>query len=86
MSVLQYFLHKRESFSAHLAWGALLGLVAAHRAGDALLAIPLAACLGVAWELVSGRLTNGAWRPAPLDVVPWVLGGVLAAFLEARLL
>ena len=38
MSVLEYFLHKRESFSAHLAWGALLGLVAAHRSGDALLA------------------------------------------------
>ncbi len=49
------------------------------------MAIPLAACLGVAWELVSGRLSHAApGGPRPLDVVPWVLGGVLAALLEAR--
>lgn len=83
MSVLAYFWGKKESFSAHMAWGALLGLLAAHRVDDAFLAIPLAAFLGIGWEVATARITRGEWRPAILDVVPWVLGGGMAALLEA---
>ena len=82
MNVLAYFLAKKESFSAHAAWGALLGLVASHRLGDAFLAVLLATFLGIGWEVVTGHLSRGQWRPMVLDVVPWILGGCLAALLE----
>lgn len=73
---------KTESFSAHVAWGALGGLLAAQLAGQSFVAIPVAAILGIAWEVLSERLSGGKWRPALLDVLPWALGGVLSALIE----
>ena len=57
----------------------------AQRTGQPLVAVPLDAIVGLAWEMVSGYLSHGRWRPDARDVLPWILGGALASALAAVL-
>ena len=64
---------KRDSFSAHFAWGALILMTVRGWTGEEtgfVLAI-LAGCL---WELVLDAISRRAWRTRALDVLPWALG------------
>lgn len=86
MNLLRHIYEKRESFSAHAAWGALLGLTISHRLENRLCAVPVAAFAGLLWEIIGDLVTAGKWRPRALDILPWMLGGCLAIFIEAVIL
>lgn len=83
---LDHFIRKKESCSAHFAWGALLGLLAALLARDPIITIPLTLFLGVTWEGVTCYLSGGSWIPSKLDVIPWVVGGIVALVLARWIL
>lgn len=74
---------KRESASAHFAWGIALELALHLRGISAetsfVAVIAVAALWELGGELVTRRPTGGsAWTTRALDVPPWILGAGVA--------
>lgn len=89
------FWKKRESFSAHLAWGAVVFFVGVVHGLQLETAFVLTIFAGSVWELGGEFITRQlvgsdadirrpdppVWKSRALDVVPWILGGGLAWIL-----
>jgi len=83
---------RRESFSAHFAWGGLVAIYVKHAGGTGLemILIPTAAgvVLEVGGEVVTRGLDRGrgckhegsgaVWKARAIDVVPWSVGALAA--------
>ena len=66
---------KRESASAHLAWGVVLG----QKVKDPKTAVLAGAATGFLWEVGTDIFSGGSWKMEPLDILPVVTGSLIGA-------
>ncbi len=75
---LRYYVEKRNSFMGHLFAGMWVVWPVWAQTGHAWLGLIVVMVLGVGWEYGTYWLSEKAWKPDALDVVPFGLGGLIS--------